>query len=142
MSTYKGGIHLPEFKGTADSPIERMPLPKQAIVLLSQHIGAPSKPIVKVGDTVKTGQLIAEATGKISANIHAPISGTVSTIELRHHPNSTYYDAIVIDSDGLDTTVDFQASNPATLTPTQMIEMVKMAGIVGLGGAGFPTISS
>jgi electron transport complex protein RnfC len=139
MSTYKGGIHLPEFKGTAESPIERMPLPKQAVVLLSQHIGAPAKPIIKVGDMVKTGQLIAEAVGKISANIHAPLSGTVSAIELHHHPNGTYCDAIVIDSDGFDTTIDFKSSNPAILTPTQMIEMVKAAGIVGMGGAGFPT---
>lgn len=103
--TTPGGVHPPEnkFQSLAE-PLAIMPIPQQVILPLSQHIGAPAEPVVAVGDRVLTGQLIAEAQGFVSVNIHASISGTVAAIEDRPIPHASGMNApcIVIDSDGQD----------------------------------------
>jgi len=134
-----GGVHPPEFKVTEKSPIETMPPPKRAVVPLIQHTGAPAKAIVKAQDAVKTGQKIAEAGGFISANIHSPISGTVSAIEIFTHPAGFSVECIVIDSDEKDEKIESESREVENLSPEQIIESIKSAGIVGLGGAAFPT---
>ena len=96
-------IHPPDFKDIAkNKKIEISPLPKKAILLLSQHTGAPSEPILNIGDSVKTGSLIAQARGFISANLHSSISGKVIAIEESPNPIIGSSKAIIIESDGLD----------------------------------------
>lgn len=139
MNNFSGGVHPPESKYTSQIQTEEIPLPKKAVVPLSQHTGSPSKPIVKIGDLVKTGQLIAEATGFISANLHSPVSGKVSDISSRIHPCGYNFDSIIIDSDDKDETVEFKKNEPEKLFLNEIVEIIKNAGIVGLGGAAFPT---
>ncbi|MDO8733911.1 MAG: electron transport complex subunit RsxC [Elusimicrobiota bacterium] len=139
MNNFRGGIHPPQSKYTSQIQTEEIPLPKKAVVPLSQHTGSPSKPVVTVGDLVKTGQLIAEATGFISANLHSPVSGKVSDISSRIHPCGYNFDSIIIDSDDKDEPVEFKKNNPEKLFPNEIVEIIKNAGIVGLGGAAFPT---
>ncbi|MFH0947901.1 MAG: electron transport complex subunit RsxC [Elusimicrobiota bacterium] len=141
MNSFIGGVHPPQSKHTSQIQTEKIPLPRKAVVSLSQHTGSLSKPIVKVGDLVKTGQLIAEATGFISANLHSPISGKVSAIESRIHPNGSNFESIIIDSDDKDETVE-RIGTPKDvekLNSSEIVEIIKNAGIVGLGGAAFPT---
>ncbi len=139
MNSFAGGVHPSQSKSTSQIETEEIPLPKKAVVPLSQHTGSPSKPIVKIGDLVKTGQLIAEATGFISANLHSPVSGKVSAIESRLHPCGYNFDSIIIDSDDKDETVEFKKNDPEKLFSDEIVEIIKNAGIVGLGGAAFPT---
>ena len=135
------GVHPPENKITKDKKIEKSLLPKEVTVPLSQHIGAPAKPLVKKGDEVKAGQKIAEIAGFCSANIHATISGKVKNIvEQVSSVTSGVVDAIVIESDDKDKWIKLQpVPDPAKLTKDEIIEKVKEAGIVGMGGATFPT---
>lgn len=135
-------IHPPDFKDiTRDKRIVEAPTPKKAILQLSQHAGAPSEPVVNVGDSVKTGSLIAKAKGLISANLHSSISGRVIAIEESPHPVIGVSMAIVIESDGQDTKV-FLDSTPAKdvsdLSKEEITALIKEAGIVGMGGAAFP----
>lgn len=139
MNSFAGGVHPSQSKYTSQIQTEEIPLPKKAVVPLLQHTGSSSKPIVKIGDLVKTGQLIAAATGFISANLHSPVSGKVSAIESRLHPCGYNFDSIIIDSDDKDETVEFKKNNPEKLFPDEIVEIIKNAGIVGLGGAAFPT---
>ena len=136
-----GGIHPEENKITAEMPTQVAPLPKQAIFPLSQHIGAPAAPIVKKGDRVLVGQKIAEAVGFVSANIHSGISGTVKTIEPRMTVGGTKVNSIVIENDGLFEEMDFTKNiRPLDQMYREDVkEAIKEAGIVGMGGAGFPT---
>ncbi len=139
---YYGGIHPVEGKEpTEHKPLVRFPEPQVAVIPLSMHLGAPANPIVSVGDTVKVGQKIAEAAGFISAPIHASISGKVVAIEDRPHANRGMCPAIVIENDGLSTLCEsVKPAKPLDeLTPDEIVEIVKEAGIVGMGGAGFPT---
>ena len=110
---------------------------------LSQHIGAPAKPVVKKGDRVLVGQLIAEAGGFVSANIHSAVSGTVKVIENRLTASGSKVNSIVIENDGLFEEADFAANandKPLDeLTKEEILDAVKAAGVVGMGGAGFPT---
>ena len=135
------GVHLPENKTSSDKKIEKASLPKQVTLPLSQHIGAPAKPIVKTGDIVKTGQKIAEAGGFVSAPIHATVSGQVKNIvQTVSSVTSRVGDAIVIESDGKDRWIKLQkAKNPTKLSNDKLIKLIQEAGIVGLGGATFPT---
>lgn len=143
MKTFKGGVHPPEMKeATCRKEVVEPAAPQEMIYPLSQHIGAPAKPCVKVGDTVCMGQLIGEADGMMSANIHASVSGTVKAIEKRLHPNGAMIPSVVIENDGLDTFLppfDLPVKDEKELTPGILAEIVKDAGIVGMGGAGFPT---
>ena len=139
---YYGGIHPVEGKEASEhKALLRFPAPKTAVFPLSMHLGAPATAIVNVGDKVQVGQKIAEASGFISAPVHSSVSGTVVAIEDRPHANRGTCPAIVIESDGLGTLHEsVKPSKPLDeLTPDEIIDIVKNAGIVGMGGAGFPT---
>ena len=139
--TFSGGIHPYDGKDLSkDKPIKEV-LPKGDLVYpLSQHIGAPAQPIVKKGDKVLTGQKIAEAGGFVSAPIYATVSGTVKAIEPRRVVTGDNVMSIVIENDGLYEEVEWPAVKPfEELTREEKIEMIREAGIVGMGGAGFPT---
>lgn len=138
-----GGIHPPERKAQSlQLPLGTLPLPPVLVLPLNQHIGAPATPVVAVGERVLTGQLVAEADGIFSANIHASTSGTVVAIENRllPHPSGMSGECIVIEPDGEDEWVeltpcdDYQQLDHGTL-----VAKIRAAGIAGLGGAGFPT---
>ena len=137
-----GGIHPDDGKRySAASPITPLPPPPQVVIPVSMHIGAPCKPVVQKGDTVKMGQLIAETTGFVAAPIHSSVSGTVAAVEPRLHPNGQRVMSIVIDNDGLDTPDESIRSHREELEkdPHALLELVKNGGIVGMGGATFPT---
>ena len=141
LMTFKGGVHPFEGKDLSkDKPIREL-LPKGELVYpLSQHIGAPATPIVAVGDTVLKGQKIAEAGGFVSAPIHASVSGTVKKIEPRRVPTGDMVNSIVIESDGEFNEVEYQAvEDVSALSKEEIINRIKEAGVVGMGGAGFPT---
>lgn len=147
FKTFKiGGIHPAGNKlsaGIATTPIQP---PKQVIIPLSQHIGAPAKPVVKRGDKVKVGTLIAEAGGYVSAPIHSSVSGTVSKLDNRYDASGYQKPVIIIDVDGDEweetidrtTTLETLEQHPE-LTKESIQSKIKDAGIVGMGGAGFPT---
>ena len=139
--TFPGGIHPNEGKKlTMDKPVVEY-LPKgDCVYPLSQHIGAPAVPIVKKGDRVLAGQKIAEAAGFVSANIHASISGTVKVIEPRMTSSGSKVNSIVIENDGLFESVDYSQNKMdlETLYRDDVRNIIKEAGIVGMGGAGFP----
>lgn len=139
--TFVGGIHPYDGKDLSkDKPIKEV-LPKGDLVYpLSQHIGAPATPIVKKGDRVLTGQKIAEAAGFVSAPIYATVSGTVKAIEERRVVTGDRVMSIIVENDGLYEEVEYKkAESLSGLKKTEIIERVKEAGIVGMGGAGFPT---
>ncbi|MBQ8188252.1 MAG: electron transport complex subunit RsxC [Lachnospiraceae bacterium] len=139
--TFSGGIHPYDGKDLSkDKPIKDV-LPKGDLVYpLSQHIGAPAVPIVQKGDYVLTGQKIAEAAGFVSAPIYATVSGTVKAIEKRRVTVGDNVQSIVIENDGKYDEVDYGECKPLEeLTKEEIIKKVQEAGIVGMGGAGFPT---
>jgi Na+-translocating ferredoxin:NAD+ oxidoreductase subunit C len=135
-------IHPPDFKNIAkNKKIVPMPNPKKVILPLSQHAGAPSEPIVNIGDSVKTGSLIAKANGFISANLHSSISGKIVGIEDSPHPIIGSAKAIIIESDSEDTKAflnSVAAKDAPSLSNEEILALVKEAGIVGMGGAAFP----
>ena len=139
--TFRGGIHPSYSKELASgSPIRELPLPARLTVPLSQHLGAPAKPLVKPGDSVKAGQLIAGQDGYISASAHAPAGGKVASIEETLTASGRPCAAIVIDTDSsqewslLPTFPNWQTADKRTL-----LAQIGAAGVVGMGGAGFPT---
>lgn len=139
----KGGVHPKENKFSAGKKIETLPLPKQVIVPVSQQIGAPSTPVVAVNDMVKTGQVIAKAEGFVSANIHAPVSGKVTKIDFFTDSSGYKRKAIMIDAEG-DEWADGIDRDPVLkkecgMPPEEIIKKIGEAGIVGLGGATFPS---
>lgn len=138
--TFTGGIHPYDGKELSKSKPIREVLPKGDLVYpLSQHIGAPAQPIVKKGDHVLTGQKIAQAGGFVSAPIYATVSGTVKAIEPRRVVTGDNVMSIVIENDGLYEEVEWPEVKPfSELTREEKIEMIREAGIVGMGGAGFP----
>lgn len=139
--TFKGGVHPFEGKELAkDQPIVEV-LPKGELVYpLSQHIGAPASPIVAVGDTVLKGQKIAEAGGFVSSPIYASVSGTVKAIEKRRVAVGDMVNSIVIDNDGEFKEVEYTpCEDVKSLSKEEIIHKVQEAGVVGMGGAGFPT---
>ena len=139
--TFVGGVHPYGGKElTMDKPIKPV-LPKGDLVYpLSQHIGAPAKPVVAVGDSVLTGQMIAEAGGFVSAPIYATVSGKVKAIEPRRLATGGMCQSIIIENDGKYEAVEMKPSKPyEEMSAQDKIEAVRNAGIVGMGGAGFPT---
>lgn len=141
LRTFKNGVHPFEGKELSkEKPVQEL-LPKGELVFpVSQHIGAPAKPVVKVGDTVLRGQMIAEAGGFVSAPIHSSVSGTVKKIEPRRVAVGDKVNSIIIESDGEMKEVEYKESpNISLLSKEEIIEKVKNAGVVGMGGAGFPT---
>lgn len=138
--TFKGGIHPYDGKDLSkDKPIKDV-LPKGEMVYpLSQHIGAPAQALVAKGDRVLAGQKIAEAGGFVSAPVYATVSGTVKIIEPRRVASGDMVMSIVVDNDGQYEEVPFTGRDPEELSKEEIIAVIKDAGIVGMGGAGFPT---
>ena len=139
---YYGGIHPTEGKEpTEHLALVRFPEPETVVIPLSMHLGAPANAIVSVGDSVKVGQKIGEAAGFISAPVHSSVSGTVVAIEERPHASRGTCLSVVIKSDGLNTIHESIQPNKGVdeLSVDEIVEIVKEAGIVGMGGAGFPT---
>lgn len=142
LDGYYGGVHPSERKEfTEHLALKRFPEPEEVVIPLSMHAGAPANPVVQVGDTVKVGQKIGEAAGFISAPVHSSVSGTVVAIEDHGHATRGTCLSVVIKSDGKDTLDESVKPNKSLeeLTPDEIVEIVKEAGIVGMGGAGFPT---
>ena len=142
LEGWYGGIHPTEGKEpTEHKALTVFPAPETVVIPLSMHLGAPANAIVNVGDYVKMGQKIGEAAGFISAPVHSSVSGTVVAIEERPHATRGTCMSIVIANDGKDTLDESIAPNKPLeeLTPAEIIDIVKNAGIVGMGGAGFPT---
>lgn len=140
--TFRRGVH--PFGGkdyAADCPIKTIPAEEIMVFPLSQHIGAPAKSVVAVGDRVLKGQLIAEAGGFISSPVYSSVSGTVKKIEKRRVTNGSMVDSIIIENDFQEEAVEGYSVDRALegLTKEDVIDIVKNAGIVGMGGAGFPT---
>lgn len=131
------GVHVPHRKNTVDKPVVRMETPKTVTIPMSMHIGAPAKPVVKVGDVVKVGTLIAEAGGAVSSPIYASVSGKITKIIDYLLSDGRTVPAVVIESDG-EMTPDETLTPPEVNSRESFIEAVKASGIVGLGGAGFP----
>lgn len=141
-----GGVHPEENKLTADNPVVAASLPNTAVFLLSQHIGAPAKPVVSRGEKVKVGTLLAEAGGFVSAPIYSSVSGTVAKIDTV--PDATGYrrPAIYVNVEGDEweesidrtDTLETLSAHPE-LTAEEIIARIKLAGVTGMGGAGFPT---
>ena len=132
------GVHVPHRKNTALMKAKRMPPPSSVMIPTVMHIGAPAKPIVKAGDKVAVGQLIAESGGFVSAPVHASVSGTVKKVEDIVLSNGRKAPAILIESDG--EMRPFEGLHrPEINSLTDLVNAVRDSGIVGLGGAGFPT---
>ena len=131
------GVHLKHHKHTADIQPISMPVPKRVIIPMTMHIGAPAKPIVKVGETVLVGQRIAEAGGAVSSPIYSSVSGKVMRIEEFTMTNGGKTQAIGIDSDGEQKRAELQP--PRIENASDLAAAVRESGVVGLGGAGFPT---
>ncbi len=138
-----GGIHPDDRKISAGKAIEVLPLPKRVAVPVVQHIGAPAKPEVKKGDMVKTGQIIARSGGFVSANIHSPVSGKVFKLDEVVDASGYRKPAILIDVEGDEWADSIDRSETlvkeVTLSPEEIIKTVNEAGIVGMGGATFPS---
>lgn len=147
LHTFKiGGIHPEENKITAEMPTQIAELPKQAIFPLSQHIGAPAKPVVQRGDKVKVGTLLAEAGGFVSAPIYSSVSGTVAKIDEEFDATDYRKPVIIVNVEGDEweenidrgDKLETLADHPE-LTPEEIVNRVQAAGVTGMGGAGFPT---
>lgn len=142
LFSFKGGVHPSYFKElTSGQPLGRASLPNKVVIPLSQHTGKPAKAIVKVGDEVKTGQLIGESDGFISLPVHSSLSGKITDIRPWPHPLGPDVLSIIIESDGRDEWVSDATGHEDyfRLSPEEIREIVKSAGIAGLGGAAFPT---
>ncbi len=142
LATFKGGVHPYEGKELSENKPTQILMPKGDMVYpMSQHIGAPATPLVKKGDKVLAGQKIGEASGFISANVICSVSGTVKAVEPRRVANGAMANSVIVENDGEYQTVEGLGNDrdPAKLSKQEIRDIVKEAGIVGLGGAGFPT---
>lgn len=140
--TFRGGVHVDEAKNTASKAIRIMPAPPRVSIPLSQHIGAQCTPTVKVGDMVTRGQIIGEATGKLGCPVHSSISGKVAAIEEKYNAMGIEVSHIVIENDGKNTLcpdIHPFSKTLSELTFDDVVEVVRAAGISGMGGATFPT---
>lgn len=141
LLTFKGGVHPDDGKRLAkDKAIVELKPVGDLVYPVSQHIGAPASPIVAVGDHVLKGQKIAEAGGFVSAPIYASVSGTVKAIEARFNPTGAKVNCIVVENDGEYKEVEYPAVKPVDeMTKEEILAAIGEAGVVGMGGAGFPT---
>lgn len=144
MFTFKrGGVHPPENKLSAHQSIEEIPLPQKVTIPISQHLGVPANIVVEAKQKVKVGQILAKAKGVISANVHASVSGTISKIEETIESSGYRKTTITIDVEGdewceeIDRTAEIKRT--ISSTPAEIVEKVQSAGVVGLGGATFPS---
>jgi Na+-translocating ferredoxin:NAD+ oxidoreductase subunit C len=141
-ATFRGGIHLAGFKElTSGKPTIPARVPERVYIPLSQNIGAPCAPLVVVGAEVKKGQRIGEGKGFVSSPIHASVSGKVVAIDLKEHPGGSFIQCVVIENDGKEEWADTvkPLADPAALDPEELRKIIFDSGIVGLGGATFPT---
>lgn len=140
-ATFKGGFHVHAYKELSNTgDLKLMPAPAIVKIPLSQHIGAPAKAVVKKGDEVKVGQLIGEAEGFISANVHSSVSGVVESVQETVTQRGRKVMTVLIKNDGKDTLAyDVLDRDWKTLSKDEIVHIVKEAGITGLGGASFPT---
>jgi electron transport complex protein RnfC len=139
ISKFRGGVHPPYFKLAADKKIERAKLPSSVTLPLRQHVGAVCEPLVRKGDHVLVGQKIADSASAISAPIHASISGTVVEISTRLTPTGDRVQSIVIESDGGDEWVRIGGIDPEKSSRGKILARIRECGVIGLGGAAFPT---
>ena len=149
LTFHKGGVHPPENKLTVSMPIVPVELPREVTVTFSQHIGAMARCVLAKGDTVNRGDLVAEAVGFVSANVHTPISGTVTRVDKSKTAYGFTADTVTITATSEDHERDMKAiaamspvrsdSQIDALTPEEIVAIIDRAGIVGLGGATFPT---
>ena len=140
--TFPHGVHPPEFKElTAEKALQRMPAPEKVVFPLLQHFGKPAKPLVQKGDEVLLGQKIGEADGLFSAPVHSSVSGKVLSVDAHIHPSGNPVPAVRIANDGQDRPFPVKKDDrdPFSLTPDEIRGKVREAGVVGLGGAAFPT---
>lgn len=142
--TFKiGGVHPDDSKFAREHAIEELPLPGTVYVSMAQHLGAPAKPIVAAGDFVKVGQVIAEPGGFISAFVHSPVSGTVKSVGLRKDiaGNNVTHVEITVDGDVWDESIDLSKTLVTAIPEDRqfILDRIKACGVVGLGGATFPT---
>jgi electron transport complex protein RnfC len=142
LSSFRHGVHPEEFKEVTEHlPLERMPFVEEYTLPLSQHIGAPSKCCITVGQKVKRGQVLAQAGGFVSVPMHAPVAGTVTRIEKRPHPNGKLMESIVLKTDPFNAQRwnGVSPADPFDSIGPQMIGLIQSSGMVGLGGAAFPS---
>ncbi len=132
------GASVPHVKATAGQPTVKMPVPEHVIIPMSMHIGAPAEPVVKKGDTVMVGTLIGKASGFVSANIHSSVSGTVQDVAPMRMVNGVMTTAVAIKTDGQQT-VDPACVPPTVTDKASLLAAIQACGLVGVGGAGFPT---
>lgn len=141
LSSFLGGVHPPENKSLSkDIPIKKAPLPEKVIVFMQQHSGAPAKPVVQVGDKVKTGQVIGEPSGLVSAYVHSPLTGKV--VEVKKISNIIFgkaVDAVIIERESEDDWELLPHGDFEKFSKDELLDIIQKAGIVGLGGAMFPT---
>lgn len=139
--TFKGGMHIPDFKDlTSNKPIIALAGDKVHIYPLQQHIGAPLDVLVKKGDSVKVGQVLADTDSFVATPIHSSVSGTVCDIKPYLHPSGATVTAVFVENDfKYETDPSIKPKDPEKMTPKEMLDVIRQAGIVGMGGAGFPT---
>ena len=136
---FKGGVH-PDYRKHPEVPVTVIAPPKQVVIPMAQHIGAPCAPLVKKGDTVKMYQKIGDTQAPISAPVHSSVSGTVVAVEPRPHPLGDLVMSVVIENDGLDTPELMEPLSDSQLKdPEAILRRIREAGVVGMGGAMFPT---
>jgi len=140
--SFRGGIHVEDHKEQTESqPIEILNPGEKVVIPLHQHFGTPAEPLVKKGDEVKVGQKIGEGKARFSAHVHSSVSGIVKAVDYYNHPSGQFVLSVIIENDG--EYAPFEESkeirDPFSLSPQQIIEKVREAGIVGMGGAAFPT---
>ncbi len=142
LSSFRGGIHPPDRKNlSADKPISEIRPPERVVIPLSQHLGAPCKPVVQIRQSVKKGEMVGEPTGFVSAPVHASISGEVIAIGEFLNALGKMVSCVVIENDGNEEwTILKDDPDYMALTPDEMKEKIRNAGIVGMGGAAFPTV--
>ena len=138
MAFYLNGVHVPHRKNTQDKSVKRMEAPQKVVIPMSMHIGKPAIPTVKVGDLVKVGTRIGEADGAVSSPVFASVSGKVVKIQDFLLANGGTTPAVVIESDG-EMTPDESITPPVVSSKEELVTAIKNSGVVGLGGAGFPT---
>ncbi|MHC4787826.1 MAG: hypothetical protein ACYS8K_01280, partial [Planctomycetota bacterium] len=142
MTFPRGGVHPAGHKEpTNGMPLQVSEAPAELAVLMVQHIGAPARPVVKKKDQVKKGQLVGEAQGYVSANVHAPLSGTVKAVEPRiYNVTGAPVPAVVIENDGEEQWAEGmnEPQDLDSMNAAQMVDLVQECGVVGLGGATFP----
>jgi electron transport complex protein RnfC len=137
MKKKLGGVKAPHFKNTSAVEPEFLPVPKEVTLSMSMHSGAPAEPVVSAGDYVKVGQLVGEASGLVSSPVHASVSGKVKSIEAIEDAAGKSALAVIIESDGAQTPCE--TAPPIVTNRDEFLQAVKNSGVIGLGGAGYPT---